>query len=95
MENCFEDETGKSPEELTQEEFIALSNELKWLAYENVIEMFYGVLGELEEAIENFISRLRTMSGTGNGIGIGTVKKIEEFAIKHGFVKEKPTDSNQ
>ncbi|WP_176087333.1 hypothetical protein [Virgibacillus dokdonensis] len=52
MSNCFEDETGKSPEELTQEEFIALSDELKWLAYENVLEMFYGVSGELEEAIE-------------------------------------------
>ncbi|SHG82425.1 hypothetical protein [Virgibacillus chiguensis] len=49
MENCFEDETGKSPEELTQEEFNNLSDELKWLAFENVIEMFYGISGELEQ----------------------------------------------
>ncbi|AUJ26581.1 hypothetical protein [Virgibacillus dokdonensis] len=52
MSNCFEDETGKSPEELTQEEFNNLSDELKWLAFENVIEMFYGISGELEEVLE-------------------------------------------
>ncbi|MCC2249105.1 hypothetical protein JUJ52_03915 [Virgibacillus sp. AGTR] len=52
MGNCFEDETGKSPEELTKEEFINLSDDLKWLAYENLIEMFYGVSGELEELEE-------------------------------------------
>ncbi|MDY7044064.1 hypothetical protein RVS70_07570 [Virgibacillus sp. M23] len=51
MSNCFEDETGKSPEELTNEEFINLSDDLKWLAYENLLEMFYGVSGELEEKL--------------------------------------------
>ncbi|EQB35015.1 hypothetical protein M948_18085 [Virgibacillus sp. CM-4] len=54
MGNCFEDETDKSPEELTKEEFSNLSDDLKWLAYENLLEMFYGVSGELEESIQDY-----------------------------------------
>ncbi|MBN6205568.1 hypothetical protein JYK21_03810 [Ralstonia pickettii] len=86
--NCFEDETGKAPDDLSKEEFNALSNDLKWAAYEDLQEMFFGVVGELEESIENFISRMRTMSGTGNGIGMATIKKIEEFAIKQRLIKK-------
>lgn len=87
MGEFFEDKTGKSPDDLSEEEFNALSNELKWSAYEDLLEMFYGVSGELEESIENFISRMKTKSGTGNGIGMATVKKIEDFAIEQRLIK--------
>lgn len=38
------------------------------------------------QAIERFLSRLRIMSGTGNGIGASTVAKIWQFAIREGFI---------
>lgn len=49
MDEYFEDKTGKSPDDLSEEEFKSLSDDLKWLAYENLIEMFYGAIAELEE----------------------------------------------
>lgn len=52
LKNCFEDETGQAPEELSEDEFNALSDKLKWLAYQDLQEMFYGVSGELEEIEE-------------------------------------------
>lgn len=45
----FEDETGMPPDDLSKEDFIKLDDDLKWLAYENLLEMFYGAMGELEE----------------------------------------------
>lgn len=41
---------------------------------------------EKAEVIEEFLQRLNMMSGTGNGIGKATVKKIREFAEKEGFL---------
>lgn len=41
---------------------------------------------EKAQVIEEFLQRLSSMAGTGNGIGKGTVKKIREFAEKEGYV---------
>lgn len=49
MEECFEDKTGKSPDDLSEEDFKSLGDDLKWLAYENLLEMFYGAVAEAEE----------------------------------------------
>ncbi|MGJ7034498.1 hypothetical protein [Anoxybacillus eryuanensis] len=48
---------------------------------------------EKAQVIEEFLQRLSSMAGTGNGIGKGTVKKIREFAEKEGYVfKERFND---
>ncbi len=39
------------------------------------------------EIIEEFLQRLATMSGIGNGIGKNTVEKIRKFAEKEGYIK--------
>lgn len=44
---------------------------------------------EKARVIEEFLQRLISMAGTGNGIGQGTVKKIREFAEKEGFIIKK------
>ncbi|MBB5324898.1 hypothetical protein HNQ34_001996 [Anoxybacillus tepidamans] len=44
---------------------------------------------EKAQVIEEFLRRLDMMSGTGNGIGKATVKKIREFAEKEGFIQRK------
>lgn len=49
LSDYFEDETGMSPDDLSKEDFIKLDDGLKWLAYENLLEMFYGAIAELEE----------------------------------------------
>ena len=38
--------------------------------------------------VKDFIQHLRIMSGTGNGIGENTVKRLEQIAIKEGFIKQ-------
>jgi hypothetical protein len=43
----------------------------------------------VQTVIQEFINRLNCMSGTGNGIGKGTVEKIRQFAEKEGFIKPK------
>lgn len=35
--------------------------------------------------VKNFLFRLDCLSGTGNGIGPGTVAKLKEFAKKEGY----------
>lgn len=50
----FEDKTSKDLLGLTQEEFSKLSEEQKFLAYENLVEMFCGSQAELEEQQEKF-----------------------------------------
>lgn len=50
----FEDETSKDLLGLTQEEFSQLSEEQKFVAYENLVEMFCGSQAELEEQREKF-----------------------------------------
>lgn len=38
------------------------------------------------QGVEEFLSQLFCMSGTGNGIGAATVAKLREFAIDEGFI---------
>jgi len=47
---------------------------------------FYRERKSEDQVIERFLSRLRIMSGTGNGIGASTVSKIWQFAIREGFI---------
>jgi hypothetical protein len=37
-------------------------------------------------SVDDFLSCLNNMSGTGNGIGRATVAKLKEFALKEGYV---------
>lgn len=39
-------------------------------------------------AIESFLQHLSIMSGTGNGIGQATVRKLREIALKDGFIEK-------
>lgn len=54
------------------------------------IEMLHARIRELEEnqsrKIDRFLTQMRIMSGTGNGIGRATVEKIRQFAIREGFL---------
>lgn len=52
-------------------------------------EFSHTIIGSKMELIEEFLQRLDMMSGTGNGIGRATVKKIREFAEKEGFIQRK------
>ena len=49
----FEDETGNDVTDLTPSDFEKLSETEKYLAYENMLMMFYGCLAELEELQES------------------------------------------
>lgn len=42
---------------------------------------------EKSNGIEEFLQRLDTMSGTGNGIGKSTVYKLRKFAEKEGYIQ--------
>jgi len=54
------------------------------------LEMLHARIRELEESqsreIDRFLTQMRIMSGTGNGIGRATVEKIRQFAIREGFL---------
>lgn len=54
-EMIFEDETGGDVTDLSPADFEKLSESEKYLAYENVLMMFYGSQGELEELQQNII----------------------------------------
>ena len=49
----FGDETGDDVTDLTPSDFEKLSEAEKYLAYENMLAMFYGCLAELEELQES------------------------------------------
>lgn len=50
-QKVFEDETEQDLLGLTEDEFLKLSDSKKYLAYENVLEMFFGATAELEERV--------------------------------------------
>jgi hypothetical protein len=43
---------------------------------------------EQSKVIKEFIQHLYCMSGTGNGIGVGTVDKIKKFAMQYHYIEE-------
>lgn len=65
--------------------------EIEWLNQrireQEELLKFYRERKSETQAIERFLSRLRIMSGTGNGIGVSTVAKIWQFAIREGFLE--------
>lgn len=64
--------------------------EIEWLNQrireQEELLKFYRERKSEAQVIERFLSRLRIMSGTGNGIGASTVSKIWQFAIQEGFI---------
>ena len=58
-----------------------------------------GVLRQLEqqnsEVIERFIEQLVAMSGTRTGIGVATIEKIRQFAIREGFLEPPRKGTNR
>ncbi|MCN73793.1 hypothetical protein DSO10_04665 [Listeria monocytogenes] len=52
----FEDDTNKDLIGLNQEEFSQLSLEQQYILYENLVEMFYGCIAELEDMNDRMIA---------------------------------------
>jgi hypothetical protein len=77
-----------SPEEREQHD---MAVKIRKMTDQQIVEFINDLQNDSETAgkkvgVEEFLSRLCCMSGTGNGIGQGTVAKIQKFASEEGYL---------
>ncbi len=72
----------RQPDEKQQHEFATKIRKMT----DAQLCLFVGEVKGSKSSVEEFLSRLAWMSGTGNGIGRATLAKLEKFAQTEGFI---------
>ncbi len=49
---------------------------------------FIDEISSQKNNLESFFGKLNELTGTGNGIGTGTIYKLRKIAVTYGFIKE-------